>query len=126
MDYNETSLNNTFEDIKLKCYKNNIPQIVINSAYHYAHLIKQSKVITRGKNRTALHAAAVFVSCQKHEKSYTPSDIAKIFEINVKDVTQGYKKFCEIMSNTNNLNSLVNDVDNLTAINYVDRFCKKF
>ena len=125
MDYNETSLNNTFEDIKLKCYKNNIPQIVINSACHYAHLIKKSKVITRGKNRIALHAAAVFVSCQKHEKSYTPTDIAKIFKINVKDITQGYKKFCEIMGNTNNLNSLVNDVDNLTAINYVDRFCKK-
>ena len=125
MDYNETSLNNTFEDIKLKCHKNNIPQIVINSACHYAHLIKKSKVITRGKNRIALHAAAVFVSCQKHEKSYTPADISKIFNINVKNITQGYKKFCEIMSNTNNLNDLVNDVDNLTAVNYVDRFCKK-
>ncbi len=121
MPYNERSLLNVFEDISSRCVKNNIPKSVIDDAIFYYKQIHDSKVITRGAIRKGLKAACVLIACQKKKISMVPNDIARIFEVKSTDITRGCKKFYELIGNM----TILNDVENLTSHDYVQRFCKK-
>ena len=121
MPYNERSLLNVFEDITNRCRKNNIPKSVIDDAVFYYKQIHDSKVITRGAIRKGLKAACVLIACQKKKISMVPNDIAKIFEVKTTDITRGCKKFYELIGNM----TMLNDVENLTPQDYIERFCKK-
>jgi len=54
-------------------------------------------VIVRGINRKGLIAACVFSHVKKEKKPKSPKEIAKIFELEITDVTNGCRTFMEMM-----------------------------
>ena len=121
MPYNERSLLHVFDDIKTRCSKYNIPKSVIDDAIFYYKKIHDSKVITRGAIRKGIKASCVLIACQKKKIPMVPRDIAKMFDIKSTDLTRGHKKFYELIGSIDS----VTDVENLTSVDYINRFCKK-
>jgi len=50
-----------------------------------------------------------------------PNDIAKYFDINSKDLTRGCKRFYKLIGNID----VINEIENLTSCDYIERYCKK-
>lgn len=118
--HNERSLRNKMEDISYICQLNEIPNSIVEYAQHqYYELIKamESNGITRkrGRNDAGLKAAAVYIAFKDDGKLRTYKDIAKLFEIAPRYVSDGIDMFHRYVR-PNGKVTIYSD--------YIDEFCR--
>jgi transcription initiation factor TFIIB len=98
--HNERSMRNKMDDISYVCRNHDIPESIIDYAQHqYYKIIKglETNDVTRkrGKNDAGMRAAALFISFQDDGKPRTYKEIAKLFNIESKYVSEGINIFYE-------------------------------
>ena len=131
MPYKERSLSEILQYIEQICRKNNLPKSVIDNVkilYKQIHDLKydtedkkNKNVIIRGQNRKGIYGAAVYYGAQLQGYSRTLKEIADMFEMNIKIITRGCRKFMELMKN----NILINTISTSTPNDFIERFCYK-
>ena len=122
MPYKERSKYKVFTEIDTKCRKNNLPNIISESAKSLYSTISSVK-ISRGNNRTGIIAACIFHACKECGVPRSIKELSEIFDIDPKVMTRGCKKYTEIsrMNKTN-----VDRVQNIRSINlndFIERNC---
>ena len=80
--------------------------------------------ISRGSNRTGIIAACVYKACKNKGVPRSHKEIAKIFDINITNMTRGCKKFDEIMAYIKYENKTSN-IQGSKSTDYITRFCSK-
>ena len=121
MPYKERSKYKVFNEIDNKCRKNNLPNIISQSAKSLYSTISSVK-ISRGNNRIGIIAACVFHACKECGVPRSIKELSEIFDIDPKIMTKGCKKYTEI-SRINKQN--VGRVQNIRSINlndFIERF----
>ena len=77
----------------------------------------ENKILTRGKIRTSLIVACIYISSKNNNKPINEKKLLKIFKIKKTDLTKGLKKFSNIEKeknlNINNNNNTIHDLINL-------------
>jgi transcription initiation factor TFIIIB Brf1 subunit/transcription initiation factor TFIIB len=117
MQYKERSLNNEFKKIHEVCQKYNILKCIEDDAKIMYKNMSECKhedgknkgkfVITRGKNRISISAACLYFSCGKKGMTYTPKEIADMYDITYSEINKGIKNLRKLISgNKNTKNSL--------------------
>lgn len=118
--HNERSLRNKMDDISFICSTNDIAESIIEYAKHlYCKLLKslEQNGITRkrGKNDSGMKAAAVFISFQDDGKPRTYKEVAKLFNIESKYVSEGINMFTDFVR-PNGKVTIYSD--------YIEEFCR--
>lgn len=131
MPYKERSLLDVLSKIQKKCKKYYITQIVIDNAkilYKKISDCKHKKGKSKGKtiiirciNRRSLIAACVFYGCKLQNEPRSPKEIADIFDLEIKHVNRGCRKFLEFI----NPNLLFHQIRCSQSSDFIDRFSKK-
>ena len=127
MPYKERSQWKIFTHITEICNKNKMPKIIIEDSKIYYKYLSEN-IISRGSNRKGLVAACVYNACKKQTVPRSCKEIAEIFNIELKEMTKGCKKFNELwrLFNTNNqLNKNNTFHRSSNPLDYIDRFCSK-
>lgn len=122
MPYRERSLYNVFMNIQHIALDNGITQIIIEEAKVLYKNISEAK-ISRGANRKGIIAACIYKACKLKGVPRSHKEIATIFNIDIKHMTRGCKKFDEIMNTVKNKDS-VNMIGS-NSLDYINRFCSK-
>jgi len=117
--YHERSMKNKMDDITYTCRKHDIPEAIIEYAHKLYYdviqkLEEHKHKRKRGKNDVGLRAATVFLAFQDDGKPRTYKEIAKLFDIESKYVSEGINMF-EDLVHTNGKVSIYSD--------YIDEFC---
>lgn len=112
-----------------------IPQTYIDDAICYSHQIHQTKsvingkerrIITRGKIRTSIWMACIFIACQDGGYILLRNELANAFNLDVKDLTRGIKKFNEIRHIASQQNDNIKMSFQIrVAEDYIETFCTK-
>ena len=125
MPYDERSLWKDYEIITSKALKLNLPQMIIEESKKYYKSIREES-LNRGSNRKALEAASIYFACKSQNVPRSSKEIAKVFDINIKDMSKGVKKFNEIMYCIDNDDDKKdNRISTITPINFINRYCSK-
>jgi transcription initiation factor TFIIIB Brf1 subunit/transcription initiation factor TFIIB len=100
--YHERSLRNKMEEISITCKEHDIPEAIIEYAQRlYTRVIQEleSRALKRkrGNNDTGLRAASVFYAFQDDGKPRNYKEIASMFKIEPKYVSDGIKLFTELI-----------------------------
>lgn len=100
--HNERAMKSKIEDISCVCRQNNVPDIIMEYAQETYHSIiraleDRKDVRRRGKNDKGLQAAALFISYQDQHKPKTYKEIATIFGIESKYVSDGINLFHDLL-----------------------------
>jgi len=116
----ERSLRNKLDDIAYVCQINDIPSSIFESAqYHYTKLLEtlneQGLTRKRGKNDTGMKAAAVYIAFQDIGKPRTYKEVAKLFGIESRYVSEGINVFHKYVR-PNGKVTIYSD--------YIEEFCK--
>jgi len=129
--YKEKSFYEDKQFIEQKCKKAKILQPIIDNALNLYKKISESKhkdgknkgkyLIVRGVNRIALMGASVFYGAKMQKQPRSPKEIANIFDIKLKYMNRGRKKFLTLIDN----NILVNMLENNESCDFVERYCNK-
>jgi len=116
MPYKEKSLMDVIDSIQEKCIKYHITQKIIDTAkvlYKKISECKHTKGKRKGKNmimrcinRKALIAACVFYACKLENMPRSPKEIADIYDLEVKHVNRGCRKFCDYVDITEYMNKI--------------------
>ena len=130
MPYKEKSLMDVLDTIQSKCKKYNITQTIIDCAkilykkisesVHIKGKRKGKNIIMRCINRRSMIAACLFHACKLQKEARTPKEIADIYDLEIKHVNKGCKKFCDIIDS----NILFNQIKNSEPEDFVERFGK--
>lgn len=123
MPPSERSLKDRLENIQLNCRDAGVEQYIINYAQSLYYKVFQAYEKNpdlkskRGRNNEGLQATALFFAFQEAKIHKTYKEIAQIFRINTKYLSDGIKIF----------NSLVNDNKIKITIysDFIVEFCKK-
>ena len=117
--YRERSMKHKMDAISYVCKDHDIPDAIIEYAHRlYYNVIqeleKNQQKRKRGKNDAGLRAAAVFLAFQDDGKPRTYKEIAKMFDIESKYVSEGINIFTDLIR-----------VDGKVTIysDYIDEFC---
>ncbi len=99
--HNERAMKSKIDDITFVCRQHNVSDIIIEYAQETYHSIIKAlearhDIRRRGKNDKGLQAAALFISYQDQHKPKTYKEIAKIFDIESKYVSDGINIFHDI------------------------------
>ena len=120
MPYNERSLNDVFKEIQAKCTIGKISKYSEDYAKMLYKNINECKIITRGSNRKSLIAACVFFACRKNDKTRSPKEIARIFNLKFTEITKGCKLFLKFAKIQNiDLNFIF-----IKPEHFIKRFCE--
>ena len=130
MPYKEKSLMDVLETIQIKCKKYCITQSIIDNAkilykkvsesVHQKGKRKGKSIIMRCINRRSMIAACLFHACKLKEETRSPKEIADIYDLELKHVNQGCRKFCDIIDS----NTLFNQIKNSQSSDFIERFGK--
>jgi transcription initiation factor TFIIIB Brf1 subunit/transcription initiation factor TFIIB len=117
--YNERAMKNKMDEISYVCKIHDIPDAIIEYSHKLYYdviqkLEEHKHKRKRGKNDTGLRAAAVFLAFQDDGKPRTYKEIAKLFNIESKYVSDGINMF-EDLIRINGKVSIYSD--------YIDEFC---
>lgn len=120
--HNERSLRNKINDISYICHINDIPEAIIEVAQHqYYKLIStlESQHVTRkrGKNDAGMKAAALFMAFQDSGKPRTYKELAKLFGIESRYVSEGINLFDEYVRPNSQTNCTVYS-------DYIEQCCR--
>ena len=131
MPYKEKSLMEVLETIQTKCKKYGITQSIIDSAkilykkvsesVHLKGNRKGKNIIMRCINRRAMIAACLFHACKLQKETRSPKEIADIYDLEIKHVNRGCRKFCDIIDS----NTLFYQIKSSQSSDFIDRFGKK-
>lgn len=116
MPYKEKSLKDVMESIQDKCNKYKITQKIIDTAKilykniseckHTSGKRKGKSMIMRCINRRSMIAACVYYACKLENFPRSPKEIAEIYDLEVKNVNKGCRKFCEFIDITEYFNKI--------------------
>ena len=131
MPYKEKSLMDVLDTIQIKCKKYNITQSIIDSAkilykkvsdsVHYKGKRKGKNIIMRCINRRSMIAACLFHACKLQKETRSPKEIADIYDLEIKHVNRGCRKFCDIIDT----NTLFYQIKSSQSLDFIERFSKK-
>ena len=131
MPYKEKSLMDVLETIQAKCKKYNITQTIIDSAkilykkvsesVHSKGKRKGKNIIMRCINRRSMIAACLFHACKLQKETRSPREIADIYDLEIKHVNRGCRKFCDIIDS----NTLFYQIKSSQSSDFIERFAKK-
>jgi transcription initiation factor TFIIB len=133
MPYKEKNLMCSLEKIQNKCKKYNITQTIIDSAKilykkviestHSKGKRKGKNIIMRCINRKSMISACLFFACKLQNEPRSPKEIADIYELEIKHINKGCKRFCDIID----INILLNHskIKSSVSTDFIERFSKK-
>jgi transcription initiation factor TFIIIB Brf1 subunit/transcription initiation factor TFIIB len=133
MPYKEKSLMGAFiNEIQEKCEKNGIKKKAIietakilykkiTEAVHTKGKRKGKNIIMRCKNRRSMIAACIFHACKLQKEPRSPKEIADMYQLEIKDVNRGCRKFCDIIDKA----TLFNQIKNSEATDFIERYAKE-
>ena len=132
MPYKEKSLMDVLGMIQEKCKKYNITQTIIDSAkilykkvsesVHNKGTRKGRPIIMRCINRRSIIAACLFYACKLQKETRSPREIADIYDLEIKDVHHGCRKFSDIIDiNT----QFYDNIKSSESSDFIERFSKK-
>jgi transcription initiation factor TFIIIB Brf1 subunit/transcription initiation factor TFIIB len=131
MPYKEKSLMDVLETIQSKCKKYNITSTIIDSAkilykkisesVHNKGKRKGKNIIMRCINRRSMIAACIFHACKLQKEPRSPKEIADIYDLDIKHVNRGCRKFCDIIDS----NTLFNQIKSSQSTDFIERFAEK-
>lgn len=122
MPYEERSLWKDYEIITSKASKLSLSSMIIEESKKYYKKIREES-LNRGSNRRALEAACIYFACKNQNVPRSSKEIAKEFDLDIKDMSKGIKKFNEIMENAN---FKYNEVSiTITPVDFINRYCSK-
>jgi len=131
MPYKEKSLLDVMDGIQQKCKKYNLTQKVIdtakilykkiNDAKHTKGERKGKSVIMRCVNRRSMIAACVFYACKLEDEPRSPKEIADIYDLEVKHVNRGCRRFLDFID----IHSYFNKVKCSQAVDFIMRYSDK-
>jgi transcription initiation factor TFIIIB Brf1 subunit/transcription initiation factor TFIIB len=129
--YRERSKAEVLNDIENRCRKNNITKAVIDNAKILYNTIREIKhdtginigknVIIRGINRKQIIAACFYFGAVLQRIPRSTEEVADIFNLDIKQITRGCRKFLEIMKD----NFIIFDIKPAYGYDFVDRFGSK-
>ena len=127
MPYKEKSLMDVLEIIQLKCKKYYITQPIIDSAkisykkisesVHYKGKRKGKNIIMRCINRSSMIAACLFYACKRQKEIRSSKEIADIFDLEIKHVNRGIRKYFEIDDD-------VKQIKSSESFDFIERYTK--
>ena len=133
--YKEKSLMAIFEIISDICKKNNISQLICDTAkYNYkkikdsVHTVGNKKgksVIIRGKNMLNTIAACISKACDANNYPLIIKEIAVACDITDKRVSKGIKIFDKIIKNTDGGSEYINQHNTSTPKDFIKRHSAK-
>jgi transcription initiation factor TFIIIB Brf1 subunit/transcription initiation factor TFIIB len=131
MPYREKSLLDVLERIQLKCKKYNITQSIIDCAkilYKKVSDCKHTKGKRKGKNmimrcinRRSMIAACVFYACKMQKEPRSPKEISDIYDLDIKHVNRGCRKFLDIMD----ISTIFFELRSSQSSDFIERFAKQ-
>jgi transcription initiation factor TFIIB len=131
MPYKEKSLMDVLETIQSKCKKYGITQTIIDSAkilykkvsesVHSKGKRKGKNIIMRCINRRSMIAACLFHACKLQKETRSPKEIADIYDLEIKHVNRGCRKFCDIIDS----NTLFFQIKSSQSSDFIERFAKR-
>jgi transcription initiation factor TFIIB len=131
MPYKEKSLMDVLETIQNKCKKYGITQSIIDSAkilykkvsesVHSKGKRKGKSIIMRCINRRSMIAACLFHACKLQKETRSPKEIADIYDLEIKHVNRGCRKFCDIID----ANTLFYQIKSSLSSDFIERNAKK-
>ena len=131
MPYKEKSLMDVLETIQSKCKKYGITQSIIDSAkilykkvsesVHNKGKRKGKNIIMRCINRRSMIAACLFHACKLQKETRSPKEIADIYDLEIKHVNRGCRKFCDIIDS----NTLFYQIKSSQSSDFIERFAKR-
>jgi len=100
--HHERAMKSKIDDISCVCRMHNIPDIIMEYAQETYHSIikaleERNDIRRRGKNDKGLQAAALFISYKDQHKPKTYKEIAQIFGIESKYVSDGINIFHDLL-----------------------------
>ena len=121
MPYRERSLYKVFMDIEQKCTKNKLSKIISDTAKSLYAIIAETK-ISRGSNRKGIIAACVYNACKECNVARSHSELADMFDIDVKVMTKGCKNFTEIIRRSSVNKQRYQDTKSVSMDDFIVRF----
>lgn len=131
MPYKEKSLMEVLETIQSKCKRYGITQSIIDSAkilykkvsesVHIKGKRKGKNIIMRCINRRSMIAACLFHACKLQKETRSPKEIADIYDLEIKHVNRGCRKFCDIID----ANTLFYQIKSSLSSDFIERNAKK-
>ena len=128
MPYKEKSLMESLINIQIKFKIYNIPQTIIDCAkilykkisesIHTSGKRKGKYIIMRCINRKSIVAACLFYACKFQHETRSPKEIADIYNLEIKNVNKGCRKFCDIIEP----NILFYQIKSSMACDFIERF----
>lgn len=126
--YTELALLKENELIKNTCKKYNISQNCIDTAQIYYKMIYTKKhdkgkregknIIMRRVNKLLVQAGCLFNACKIQGEPRTVQEIADIFNIEIKHVNRGCRKFSELI----NVNTMYYQFKSSKSVDFIQRF----
>jgi len=113
--YKERTLYNIIDSMSLKAINGGITNSIIEEAKMMYKRLSELK-LSRGNNREGLIASSIYMSCKKNAVPRSAKEIAKMFNLDVTVMTEGRKKFDDIMGI---------HVKSTTPEDFIQRFCSK-
>jgi transcription initiation factor TFIIIB Brf1 subunit/transcription initiation factor TFIIB len=131
MPYKEKSLMVMIENIQTKLKNARFTQTIIDSAkilykkvsesVHLKGKRKGKNIIMRCINRRSMIAACLFHACKLQKETRSPKEIADIYDLEIKHVNRGCRKFCDIIDS----NTLFYQIKSSQSTDFIERFSKK-
>jgi transcription initiation factor TFIIIB Brf1 subunit/transcription initiation factor TFIIB len=131
MPYREKSLLETLTKIQKKCKNYGITQAIVDNSkilYKKVSDCKHTKGKRAGKNRImrcinlrSMIAACVFYACKLQGEPRSPKEIADIWELEIKHVNKGCRRFLEFID----LESLNTEFTSSKSSDFIERFAGK-
>jgi len=131
MPYKEKSLMIMIENIQTKLKNARFTQTIIDSAkilykkvsesVHLKGKRKGKNIIMRCINRRSMIAACLFHACKLQKETRSPKEIADIYDLEIKHVNRGCRKFCDIIDS----NTLFYQIKSSQSTDFIERFSKK-
>ena len=72
-------------------------------------------------NRRSMIAACLFHACKLQKETRSPKEIADIYDLEIKHVNRGCRKFCDIIDS----NTLFYQIKSSQSTDFIERFSKK-
>jgi transcription initiation factor TFIIB len=116
--YKERSLKIVFDIIQNACYSMKINPSVVNMSRSIYHSIRDQQ-LSRGKNRNALIAACIYISCKFNEVKILPQEVCTFFKLDFCDLCDGYKTLSELLMNS----TFQIEIKQSEWSDYLERFC---
>ncbi len=131
MPYREKSLLEILTKIQKKCKTYGITQSIIDSAkilYKKVTDCKHTKGKRAGKNRImrcinlrSMIGACVFYACKLQGEPRSPKEIADIYELEIKNVNKGCRRFLEYID----IDTLNTEFSSSKSSDFIERFAEK-